>query len=64
MAPLASVWEGEEGSGCAYEWCLYIPKVTVAQFMVGFFVATAGYPFCVAVIGSLYSKVMGTIPQV
>jgi len=49
--------------GCAYEWCLHIPKVTVAQFMVGFFIATTGYPFCVAIMGSLYSKSLGSIPQ-
>ena len=32
--------------------------------MIGYVFATLGYPFCVALNASLYSKVLGDIPQV
>merc|ERR1719341_371654 len=50
-------------TGCKYEWCHYIPKITVAQFMAGYVLATIGYPFCITLNASLYSKVLGNIPQ-
>lgn len=46
-------------SGCGYDWCLTTPRIEVAQFMVGFVVATAGYPFCISLSGSIYSKMLG-----
>jgi len=52
---------GTEEVGCSYEWCAHIPRIEVAQFMVGFVLATAGYPFCLSLSGSLYSKVIGSI---
>merc|ERR550519_345581 len=54
---LASV-SGTEPTGCSYEWCTTTPRIEVAQFMVGFVVATAGYPFCLTLSGSLYSKLL------
>ena len=36
----------------------------MAQFMIGYVFATLGYPFCVALNASIYSKVLGDIPQV
>ena len=50
--------------GCNYEWCSEIPKVTLAQFLVGYVFATVGYPFCMGLTGALFSKVLGPIPQV
>ena len=50
--------------GCPYDWCYTIPKISVDQFMVGYVFALVGYPFCMAICGSLFSKVLGPIPQV
>ena len=50
--------------GCLYDWCFTIPKISVVQFMVGYVFALVGYPFCMALCGSLFSKVLGPIPQV
>lgn len=50
-------------TGCSYDWCLTIPKITVVQFMVGYVFGLLGYPFCVAICGSLFSKILGPIPQ-
>jgi len=47
-------------SKCKYEWCKYIPAVHIAQFMTGFVIATVGYPFCVTLTGSMYSKLLIT----
>ena len=49
---------------CEYDWCSEIPKIHVEQFMVGYVFALLGYPFCVALCGALFSKVLGPIPQV
>ena len=50
--------------GCPFDWCSEIPKIHVEQFMVGYVFALLGYPFCVALCGALFSKVLGPIPQV
>ena len=49
---------------CPYDWCNEIPKIHVEQFMAGYVFALLGYPFCVALCGALFSKVLGPIPQV
>ena len=49
---------GEE-PGCAYCWCLELNALTIPQFMVGFVFNSLGYPFSVALLGSLFSKVVG-----
>ena len=51
-------------AGCPFDWCSEIPKIHVEQFMVGYVFALLGYPFCVALCGALFSKVLGPIPQV
>jgi len=56
---LASAVSGTEETGCTYQWCTEIPRIEIPQFMVGFVVATAGYPFCLTLSGSIYSKVLG-----
>merc|ERR1719348_594051 len=56
---LASPVSGDQPTGCSYQWCTEIPRIETSQFMVGFVVATAGYPFCLTLSGSIYSKVLG-----
>jgi len=56
---LASPVSGDQPTGCSYQWCTEIPRIEISQFMVGFVVATAGYPFCLTLSGSIYSKVLG-----
>ena len=50
--------------GCPYDWCYEIPKLSVVQFMIGYVFCLLGYPFCMALCGSLFSKALGPIPQV
>jgi len=58
---LASPVSGDQPTGCSYQWCMEIPRIEIPQFMVGFVVATAAYPFCLTLSGSIYSKVLGNI---
>ena len=52
------------GTGCPYCWCLTQRQMTIAQFMIGSAITTIGFPFCVAIDASLFTKVLGDIPQV
>jgi len=47
------------GSGCSYEWCDDMARITVWQFMLGFVLGTVGYPFCLAISASIFSKIVG-----
>jgi hypothetical protein len=44
----------ESLTGCAYEWCARIGAITETQFMVGYVFSLIGYPFCIAICGSLF----------
>ena len=49
---------------CKYCWCYTQPAVTKGQFFVGFFLGFIGYPYCIAICQSIYSKAIGPRPQV
>ena len=51
------------GGGCIHCWCLELRRVTEVQFLIGFTIGICAYPYCVAIIGSLYSKLLGPKPQ-
>ena len=53
------VVSSHSNSGCRYEWCPNIPRITVVQFMVGFVLGTVGYPFCLTLSASIFSKIIG-----
>lgn len=53
--------EGE--SGCVYCWCLEMNAMSITQFMVGFSINAIGYPFNIAILGSLFSKIVGNYRQ-
>ena len=36
-----------------------ILRISIPQFMVGFALGTAGYPFCLTLSASIFSKVVG-----
>ena len=48
-------------SGCGYEWCIKMPRMTVSQFMLGFVLGVVGYPFSLTLSASIFSKVVGDI---
>ena len=48
-------------SGCGYEWCVTMPRMTVPQFMLGFVLGVVGYPFSLTLSASIFSKVVGDI---
>ena len=50
--------------GCSYCWCLDQPKMTLTQFIIGMAISMVGYPFCTALIASIFSKSLGKRPQV
>lgn len=50
--------------GCKYEWCKTVPKITYAQYYVGVFLTNSGFPFCMALTASIFSKLLTGIPQV
>ena len=52
------------GLGCPHCWCVSgMRRVTEVQFLIGFSIGICAYPYCVAIIGSLYSKLLGPKPQ-
>jgi len=58
---------GTEVVGCpVYEqpWCGYTPVMTIAQFFLGYFLTSIGYPIGITVIQTLFSKILGPRPQV
>jgi len=63
--------EGDEAEwtqvqhGCpeAQTWCFETPALKPFLVAVGVFVGTIGYPYCVALLQTLYSKILGPRPQ-
>ena len=53
-----------ETLGCHYDWCLRTPQLNIYQFYVSYVITICSYSFCIAITASLYSKALGTIPQV
>ena len=70
MAPLGSIVETEDCADaekdpcCSLEWCEEQPALTLTQFVIGMVILTAGHPFRIALTQSIYSKMLGPIPQV
>lgn len=56
---------GEDLLGCPsnQEWCTFTPQMTLAQFVIGFFFTTFGYPIGVTLIQTIFSKLLGSKPQ-
>ncbi len=54
----------EKGDGCALDWCEYTPGMNVYQIFGGIILGTIGYPFCVTITQSIFSKMLGPRPQV
>lgn len=55
-----------EPTGCPYEqtWCQYTPSIHLAQFISSNILIGVGYPACNVMSYTLYSKILGPIPQV
>ncbi|XP_065584785.1 major facilitator superfamily domain-containing protein 8-like isoform X2 [Artemia franciscana] len=52
--------------GCPYDeqpWCEFTPAVKVEQFYIGYMFTSIGYPFGIAMVNSLYAKLLGPISQ-
>ena len=57
--------EGEvSNTGCSYDWCPNMPGITAAQFYTSFALQCLGFPYCIALTQSLYSKIIGPRRQV
>ena len=54
----------KECVGCHLEWCTEQPALDLVQFIVGVVILTLGHPFRIALTQSIYSKMLGPIPQV
>lgn len=52
--------------GCpsTQEWCNYTPVLTLTQFLLGYFLTVLGYPIGVTLIQTIFSKLLGSRPQV
>lgn len=52
--------------GCpsSQEWCKTTNGMTISQFILGFVLTSLGYPIGVTVIQTIYSKILGSRPQV
>lgn len=49
---------------CALEWCKEQPAMNVIQFVIGFCIIAAGYPFRVSLTQSLLTKILGPVKKV
>ena len=56
--------ETQQNGCCALDWCKDQAAMTVAQFIIGFVILAAGYPFRVSLTQSIWSKILGPAPQV
>ena len=49
--------------GCHLDWCKDQPALDLVQFIIGVVILTLGHPFRIALTQSIYSKMLGPIPQ-
>ena len=54
----------KECVGCHLDWCAEQPALDLVQFIIGVVILTLGHPFRIALTQSIYSKMLGPIPQV
>jgi len=55
--------EVQHGCPAEQEWCFNIPALTPTMVVIGFVFGAIGYPYCVTIPQTLYSKVLGPRPQ-
>ena len=49
---------------CDLEWCKEQSAMTVWQLVIGFAIFTMGHPFRISLTQSIFSKILGPVPQV
>ena len=49
---------------CALDWCKNQSAMNVPQFVIGFCILAAGHPFRISITQSLFTKILGPVPQV
>ena len=54
----------QECVGCHLDWCAEQPALNLVQFIIGVVILTLGHPFRIALTQSIYTKMLGPIPQV
>ena len=54
----------KECVGCHLDWCAKQPALNLVQFIIGVVILTLGHPFRIALTQSIYTKMLGPIPQV
>ncbi|XP_059139845.1 major facilitator superfamily domain-containing protein 8-like [Physella acuta] len=52
-----------EGCPWNYAWCSYVPVIHLAQYFGATILISIGYPMCNMLSYTIYSKVLGPIPQ-
>ena len=69
--PCDCLWDGkprqgieQECVGCHLDWCAEQPALDLVQFIIGVVILTLGHPFRIALTQSIYTKMLGPIPQV
>ena len=53
-----------ENGCCALDWCKEQPAMNEIQFVIGFCIIAAGFPFRVGLTQSLLTKILGPVQQV
>ena len=56
--------EGEGGCPSNLQWCFELPQIHLAQLLMATFFLAIGYPTTNLLTSTLYSKVLGSRPQV
>lgn len=57
---------GDDLLGCpsSQEWCNEVPAITYTQFIFCYVLTVLGYPIGITLIQTLFSKLLGSRPQV
>ena len=56
--------ESQDLGCCALDWCEEQAAMNVPQFVIGFCILAAGHPFRISITQSLFTKILGPVPQV
>ena len=56
--------ESQDLGCCALDWCEDQAAMNVPQFVIGFCILAAGHPFRISITQSLFTKILGPVPQV
>ncbi|GFR72377.1 major facilitator superfamily domain-containing protein 8 [Elysia marginata] len=59
----SNVTVSPEGCPWQYSWCRHVPALPLLQYLAAILVFSIGYPMCQMLSYTIYSKILGSMPQ-